>query len=266
MFSTQHIYHLAKRCNASPMDIDIIRKQNLILLQGRRSQRDVADLWDTSASTLSQITSQNGKRNLGKELARRIEEIEGLPDGWMDVPNPPGSEGFNLLRIENLSDKDRRAKLEVDLLADTVEGDNFLPGPDIRGLCPLISWVSAGSWCEVTDIYAVGDAEKWLPCPISHGPRTFVVRVRGESMLNPHGRRSFRDGDLIFVDPDQEPANGSLIIAKLEDSQEATFKQLVIEGDERYLKALNPAWPEPIIRINGNATITGVVILKAEVM
>lgn len=45
---------------------------------------------------------------------------------------------------------------------------------------------------------------------------------------------------------------------------EATFKKLIVEGNERYLKALNPAWPEPIIRINGNATICGVVVFKGE--
>lgn len=143
---------------------------------------------------------------------------------------------------------------------------NIEPGPDIKGLVPLISWVQAGSWCEVEDLYAVGDAEEWMPCPTSHGPRTYALRVRGESMFNPHERRSFRDGDIIFVDPDRLAENGSPVIAKLDDSQEATFKQLVIEGEERYLKALNPNWPDRIIRINGNATICGVVIGKYEVM
>jgi len=36
----------------------------------------------------------------------------------------------------------------------------------------------------------------------------------------------------------------------------------VIEGDKKYLKALNPAWPEKIIEINGNATLCGVVFGK----
>lgn len=142
---------------------------------------------------------------------------------------------------------------------------NVEPGPDIKGQVPLISWVQAGSWCEVEDLYAVGDAEEWMPCPTSHGPRTYALRVRGESMFNPHERRSFRDGDIIFVDPDKVAENGSPVIAKLDDSQEATFKQLVIEGEERYLKALNPNWPDRIIRINGGATICGVVIGKYEV-
>jgi len=143
---------------------------------------------------------------------------------------------------------------------------NVEPGPDVRGQLPLISWVQAGAWSEVIDLYAVGDAEMWLPCPAAHGPRAFALRVKGESMYNPHGRRSFRPDDLIFVDPDRNPENGSLVVAKLDDSQEATFKQLVIEDGKRYLKALNPAWPEPMIPINGNCTIVGVVFSKVELL
>ena len=56
-----------------------------------------------------------------------------------------------------------------------------------------------------------------------------------------------------------------MVVVKLDDEQQATFKQLIIEGDQKFLKPLNPNWPEPIIKINGNATICGVVIGKYEV-
>lgn len=142
--------------------------------------------------------------------------------------------------------------------------NNVEPGPESKGLIPLISWVQAGAWSEVVDLYAVGDAEDWLPCPANHGPRCFALRVRGESMFDPHGRRSFREGDIVFVDPERQAENGSLVIAKLTDSQEATFKQLVIEDEKRYLKALNPAWPERMMPINGSCQIVGVVFSKVE--
>jgi SOS-response transcriptional repressor LexA len=141
---------------------------------------------------------------------------------------------------------------------------NTEPGPDIHGKVPLISWVQAGAWSEVIDNLAPGDAEEWISCPVSHSPATFVLRVRGESMLNPYGRPSFHDGDLIFVDPERAAVHGSLIVVRLDDDREATFKRLVIEGEKRYLKALNPAWPEPMMEINGNATICGTVIFKGE--
>ena len=132
------------------------------------------------------------------------------------------------------------------------------------GAVPVLSWVQAGQWTEVMTSFTAVDAEDWVACPVTHGPRTFALRVRGESMLDPHGRHSFREGDLIYVDPDRRAENGSLVVVQLSGSSESTFKKLIIEGEKRYLRALNPAWPEPIIAINGDATICGVVIFKGE--
>lgn len=129
---------------------------------------------------------------------------------------------------------------------------------------PVISWVQAGQWSQIVDNFQPGDADEWLPCPFKHGPRTFVLTVRGQSMYNPGGDFSFKDGDRIFVDPDREAHHRSLVIVRLEDDAEATFKQLLIEGMEQMLQALNPHWPERIIRINGRATLCGVVIGKLE--
>ncbi|MGF6153993.1 LexA family protein [Pseudomonas fluorescens] len=144
-------------------------------------------------------------------------------------------------------------------MRSNVENAHVLPSS-----VPVISWVQAGQWTEVMSSFTAADAEDWVACPVAHGPRTFVLRVRGESMFNPHARRSFREGDLIYVDPDKQSESGSLVVVQLEDHPEATFKQLIIEGDRKYLKAINPAWPEPILPINGNATICGVVIFKGE--
>jgi SOS-response transcriptional repressor LexA len=83
-------------------------------------------------------------------------------------------------------------------------------------------------------------------------------------MFNPHGERSFREGDLLFVDPDRLAEHRSLVIVRMEDAKEATFKQLIIEGERKFLKALNPGWPDPLIEINGEATIVGVVIFRGE--
>jgi len=147
----------------------------------------------------------------------------------------------------------------------TAPDTNIEPGPAIKGYVPLISWVQAGAWCEISDVRTLDDAEIWLPCAASHSPQSYALRVRGLSMFNQHERRSFRDGDIIFVDPAKDAENGSLVIAKLMDSQEATFKQLVMEGSRRFLKPLNPAWPDPIIELDCDATICGVVFSKLEI-
>lgn len=193
--------------------------------------------------------------------------------GWTleKLAQEAGTDTGNLSRLERglqqVNDQLQRRILELLNVSISVQApgiDRVEDGPAIRGHVPLISWVQAGCWSEVTDIYAAGDAELWLPCPVAHGPRTYAVRIRGESMFNPHERWSFRDGDIIFVDPDRDAIHRSLVVAKLVDSQEATFKQLIIEGSQKYLKALNPSWPEQFIRIDGDAVFCGVAIAKHE--
>ena len=76
-------------------------------------------------------------------------------------------------------------------------------------------------------------------------------------MTSPVGQ-SIPDGHLVLVDTGREAKNGSLVVAKLMDANEATFKKLVIDGGKQYLKGLNPAWP--LIPIDGNCKIIGVVV------
>lgn len=138
---------------------------------------------------------------------------------------------------------------------------NVSSGPDMRAPLPLISWVQAGDWSEVIDNFAPGQAETWLPCPSNHGSRAYALRVEGISM-----EPKFHNGDIIFVDPDLRAEHGNYVVVRLDDDKKATFKQLVIEGDQRFLRPENPAWPQQLIPINGNATICGVVIGRYEKM
>ncbi len=191
------------------------------------SQVQFAEMIGKSPSYLGQLV--RGVGSFGERIARQIERQCGKPHGWLDQ-------------------------------------DLSLAGPSRpQGLCPVLSWVAAGSWhgMETPD---GADPEDWMSCPVRHGNRTFVLKVRGESMYNPVGRLSFADGDLIFVDPDRQAENKSCVVVRREDEQTATFKQLVLEGEapnaRQYLKPLNPQWPEPIIELTADARLCGVVIFK----
>lgn len=188
-----------------------------------------------------------------ERLAERLGVTQGAIGHWLSGRREPSIEVINkILR-------------ELGLPALSVQGPstgNTEEAPANRGNIPLISWVQAGAFQEATEAYAPGMAEAYLPCPTPHGPWTFALKVRGQSMYNPHSPRSFHEGEMIYVDPDREAENGSFVVVKLVDEQEATFKQLVIEGSRRYLKAINPSWPEPFIEIDGEAHIVGVVIGK----
>lgn len=218
---------------------------------------------------------------IGDRITQRMAELK-LSEGELGrrsgVPQPTihriATNAVASPRQENVEKIAKALKVSTDWLwkggsqketTPTFSDANVEPGPAIKGYVPLISWVQAGSWCEVSDVRTLDDAEIWLPCAASHSPQSYALRVRGLSMYNQHERRSFRDGDIIFVDPAKDAENGSLVIAKLMDSQEATFKQLVLEGSRQFLKPLNPAWPDPIIELDEDAMICGVVFSKLEI-
>ncbi|MBG53341.1 MAG: hypothetical protein CML99_13130 [Rhodobiaceae bacterium] len=132
---------------------------------------------------------------------------------------------------------------------------------DVRGAgrVPLLSWVQAGEWTSVESAVEAHQSDEWVLCPVPHSEKTFVLRVRGASM-----EPEYRDGDWIFVDPEGPTENGSHVVVMLDNAKEATFKKLVLEGDRKFLEALNPDWPDRIIRVNGNASILGTVIFSGK--
>ena len=135
--------------------------------------------------------------------------------------------------------------------------DNTRPGPGVNAL-PLISWVRAGQWNDVVDVYRPGEGEKSVYTTRKVGTRAYALRVVGDSMENPNGRPTYPQGSIIIVDPDREANHGSPVIVRLEDSKQATFKQLIVEGRTRYLKPLNPRYP--IMKVDRKATFCGVVV------
>ncbi|SEE53754.1 Phage repressor protein C, contains Cro/C1-type HTH and peptisase s24 domains [Pseudomonas costantinii] len=66
------------------MDIYAIRKQQLISLIGNQRKGACAERWGMAPAHLSQILSDKTAKNLGDDVARRIEAIEKLPRGWFD--------------------------------------------------------------------------------------------------------------------------------------------------------------------------------------
>ncbi|WP_425061482.1 LexA family protein [Serratia fonticola] len=128
---------------------------------------------------------------------------------------------------------------------------------EVKGSYPLISWVSAGSWHEAIEAYSPTTADKWYNTTVDCSDQSFWLEVKGDSMTAPAGL-SIPEGMVILVDPEVEPTNGKLIIAKLESENEATFKKYVVDAGNRYLKPLNPQYS--MIPINGNCRIIGVVV------
>lgn len=138
--------------------------------------------------------------------------------------------------------------------------ENTSIGPDIKGKLPLVSWVQAGSPEEVIDNLQPGDAEEWLDSPFPYRRGAYLLRVDGMSMWRPDGS-GYNHGEIIQVQPGLEYKNGSDVIARgPAPDHKGTFKRFIQTPDGEYLEAINPDWPERIIRMPMGTVIAGVVV------
>ncbi|WP_230682748.1 LexA family protein [Pluralibacter gergoviae] len=168
-----------------------------------------------------------GRKRIADDMIEIIEKAFDLPRGWMD-----------------------------DIVAEPSNVSYVGPYKKSSSY-PVISSVQAGSWCEAIEPYTLKDIDLWLESDAHVQGDAFWLLVDGDSMTSPVGL-SIPEGTFVLFDTGREPINGSLVIAKLSESNEATFKKLVIDGGQKYLKGLNPQWP--VIQVNGNCRIIGVGI------
>ncbi|QPI65855.1 LexA family protein [Vreelandella venusta] len=124
---------------------------------------------------------------------------------------------------------------------------------------PVISSVQAGKFAECVVPYPSGMEEQHESTDYDAKGPAFWLEVSGDSMTAPAGvRPSITEGTLVLVDTGIEATPGKLVVAQLDESNEATFKKYIVESGQKYLKPLNPAYP--LIPINGNCRILGVAV------
>lgn len=220
------------------METKDIRRANLAALLQKHleknpgsSRADFAELCGMAPAQLSQLTGEKSFRNIGGNLARKIEASLGITTGWLDSLHEEGKS-----QESNIS---------------------YIGSRESKGQFPLISWVSAGSWLEAVEPYRKEDVDIWPETTVDASQGSFWLRVKGDSMTSPVGF-TVPEGMIILVDPNKEASSGKLVVAKLENENEATFKQYMVDAGRKYLKPLNPH--HPITIINGNCKVVGVVV------
>jgi hypothetical protein len=115
------------------LKLNQVRLRNLeILISEAGSAAKLARAAGTNSSYLSQVrnqlpTKKGTPRSIGDELAEKLEKAMKKPQGWMDTPHAETT--------------------------GQAEEHNAHAGPDLRSLHPLISWVQAGNWYEISDSF-----------------------------------------------------------------------------------------------------------------
>lgn len=224
-----HVYTM----NASPLTFYVCKLSYMETLKDRIEHLMKVMSWDVKdVSEVAGVSSSAVSQWLGKG-SKQIHSIQIAPATKLGKAT-----GFNPLWI---------SKGEAPKVLETSPG----PGPTIGGSVPLISDVQAGSFTEHVDNFHPGDGGmEMIPTTVPINRYTFALRVAGDSM-----EPEFHEGMILIIEPELDPMPGDYVVAK--DSQGATtFKQLTKDGQDWYLKPLNPRYP---IKPLGESRVIGVL-------
>ena len=115
---------------------------------------------------------------------------------------------------------------------------------------PLVGRVAAGRPIEAVEQREVVA----VPEDMVGKHNTFVLEVRGDSMIDEH----IRDGDLVIVEERPRVRDGDMVIALI-DGEDATLKKFYRDGDKVRLQPAN-ANVKPIVVEGSRVRIQGAVI------
>ncbi|MFC1624827.1 transcriptional repressor LexA [Patescibacteria group bacterium] len=112
---------------------------------------------------------------------------------------------------------------------------------------PILGFIAAGSPIEP---YTDPNASISIPPSFASGKkRTFVLQVRGESMIE----EQIRDGDFVVIEQTEDARNGEIVVALLDNGM-ATLKRFFKEATRVRLEPANSTM-QPIfvknVRIQG---------------
>jgi len=124
--------------------------------------------------------------------------------------------------------------------------------PEERGVRPagfrVLGTIAAGQPIEAIEDQENIDLAELIP----HGPNTYLLLVRGDSMVDDH----ILDGDYVLVERREAASNGETVVAIIDDN-EATLKRFYKENGHFRLQPANPSYPA---LIRDRVQIRGVVV------
>ncbi|MBF0346457.1 MAG: helix-turn-helix domain-containing protein [Magnetococcales bacterium] len=157
---------------------------------------------------------------------------------------------------------------------DTGRGEMALPGAasclaDTHGIgeggiphqsYPLIGRIPMVSWDELIKFQDPDmknfrpEIISWIPVAPKASDRCFALNVADDSM-----EPEFVEGETIIIDPERESSHNKCLVAR-EGNNRPTFKQLILHGEQKYLKPLNSRYP--LIEVKGALQIFGILVCK----
>lgn len=126
---------------------------------------------------------------------------------------------------------------------------------------PLLDWNELDNYKKIAfnTRYALEGEEDRNMVNVTHGHEgCFALKVKCDTM-----KPEFSLNDIIVVDPNAKAKSGDFVIAVI--AGQPTFKQLIVDMRDLFLKPLNPDYPIKPLKLDHYTDIIGVVVEKIKV-
>ena len=114
---------------------------------------------------------------------------------------------------------------------------------------PLLNWEQAVVWPKMD----IDDAECLVSTDIDVGDNAFALTIKDSTMMP-----RFPEGTVVIIDPLQSLTDRDFAAIHIQGNRQVTFKQLLIDGEDTYIKPLNPDFT--VTRIEKPFTVLGVMV------
>src|SRR3990167_1930130 len=118
---------------------------------------------------------------------------------------------------------------------------------------PVIEWEKTVNWETTLQTIKPDNYFDWILADPNIEIGKFALRVKGDSMWP-----QFQENTILIIDTAREQKNRDFVIVYVKKNDEVLFRQLIIEGKTKYLKAINDIFPT--IQFEARDKIIGTVI------
>jgi SOS-response transcriptional repressor LexA len=191
--------------------------------------------------------SQNDRPKLHEVLTQLMQEVtvnEAELARKTDIPQP------TLHRILSGATKSPRGSSLAPLAnffsvtINQLMGVDELPEDRVKGThnsriygwtpVPLINWKQASIWEKFQSELRSQTWSDWASTDLTVSDSAFAIRVNGDAMAP-----TFIEGTILIIDPEVEANNRDYVIVASAGRESATFRQMLLDGDDQYLRAIN---------------------------
>lgn len=137
-------------------------------------------------------------------------------------------------------------------LGDRDKG-SFNPESRQMAAVPLLELEDVEAWIDNSEAVTHEKELPYIKASIKHRSSLFAVKLKGSITAN-----QFAEDAIYIFDSALEPTDRDYILVKVAGHHKITLRQVLIDGDDIYLKPLNPIFGD--IQLAKNYTCYGVMV------